>query len=155
MSWQRDLSFKDVEHDFLETFDGDHGRVESRRYWITSDIDWLREQHDRRDLRSIGLVESERIIGDERTVATRLYISSMTAQASNFAMAVRGHWGIENSLYWVLDMVLAMISAASGRIIAPENMTVIKQMATSLLRRHLQGKACGSKGNWPLGTMAF
>ncbi|MEO5368435.1 MAG: ISAs1 family transposase, partial [Magnetococcus sp. WYHC-3] len=105
MSEQKDLSFKDVEHDFLETVDGDHGRVETRRYWITSEIDWLRERHDWRDLRSIGLVESERIIGNERTVATRLYISSMTAQASNFAMAVRGHWGIENSLHWVLDMV--------------------------------------------------
>ncbi|MEO5365694.1 MAG: ISAs1 family transposase [Magnetococcus sp. WYHC-3] len=62
-----------------------------------------------------------------------LHIQSMTAQASNFAMAVRGHWGIENSLHWVLDMVIGDDQCRIRKDHSPENMTVIKQMATNLL----------------------
>ncbi len=44
---------------FVETVDGDHGRIETRRHWITADIDWLREHHPWEGLQSIGMAERD------------------------------------------------------------------------------------------------
>ena len=65
----------------------------------------------------------------------RYYLSSAKLDAKTFARAVRDHWGIENRLHWVLDVVfhddLARLRSAHG----PENMAVVKHMAMNLVRK--------------------
>jgi predicted transposase YbfD/YdcC len=60
----RDTGFADIEHAYHETVDGDHGRIETRRYWITSDIEWLGAKASWSNLHSVGMVEARREIGD-------------------------------------------------------------------------------------------
>jgi len=55
-------------------------------------------------LTSIGYVESKREIGGKASLETRYYINSISANIKQFAEAVRGHWGIENKLHWILDV---------------------------------------------------
>ena len=55
-------------------------------------------------LRSIGMVEAQRTIGDQTSVETRYYISSLPGDAVQFAQVVRSHWEIENKVHWVLDV---------------------------------------------------
>lgn len=127
-------------HDALElarheTTDGDHGRIETRRYGVTDEIDWLKKRHDWTGLRSIGFVESIREVNNKISKETRYYISSLPSDAEQFAQAVREHWGIENSLHWVLDVNFKDDSCRVRRDNAPENFTIIKHIALNLLQK--------------------
>ena len=50
------------------------------------------------------MVKSERFVGDKRSEESRYYISSLSGDAEQALEAVRGHWGIENKVHWVLDI---------------------------------------------------
>ncbi len=82
-----------------------HGRESIRHYLTLSDIsnhiDW---NHKWENLKSIGMVESVRTENGKTTVEIRYYISSLDSNAKLFGDSVRSHWGIENSLHWVLDV---------------------------------------------------
>jgi predicted transposase YbfD/YdcC len=89
----------------------------------------------------IGL---ERLIKVERT-GTRAglpyqhiayYISSLTLTAAEFASGIRDHWGIENRLHWVKDVVLQEDRSRIRSGYAPANLSMIRTMAINLLRRH-------------------
>lgn len=122
------------------TTDADHGRIEERRHLVCHDIDWLFSDRRYPDeptfphLAAIAMVES-RVERDGHTaVRRRYYLSSAKLDAPAFAAAVRAHWGIENRLHWVLDVVfhddLARLRSGNG----PENMAVVKHMAINVLR---------------------
>jgi predicted transposase YbfD/YdcC len=81
------------------------GREEIRNYVQISDAsELIKSSKNWANLSSIGLVESVRIINDKISVETRYFISSLEDNAKIFGGAIRGHWGIENSLHWVLDV---------------------------------------------------
>ena len=97
-------SFRDVPYDSHTTVEKDHGRFEEREYWVSSELSWLPEAKGWKDMQSIGMVRATRQIKGESQTETRYYISSLPADAKGFAEAVRAHWGVENSLHWVLDI---------------------------------------------------
>jgi predicted transposase YbfD/YdcC len=124
----------------FQTTDADHGRLEQRRHVVCHDVGWLIS--DRRyageprfpHLAMIAMVQSETRRGDKIEKERRYYLCSARLSAEDFARAARAHWGIENRLHWVLDVVfhddLARLRSGSG----PENMAVVKHMAMNLLR---------------------
>lgn len=94
--------FENVRHTSCEQVDGDHGRVETRRCYVTDDIAWLRERHPHfPKLAGIVCVESVRhVMGKAEPPPTRrYYITSRRADAATLLPAARGHWGIENPLH--------------------------------------------------------
>jgi predicted transposase YbfD/YdcC len=123
------------------TTDGDHGRIEVRRHVVSHDVAWL--STDRRfpgeprfpGLAAIALVEAEVERGGKTTLARRYYLSSALLDAPTFARAVRAHWGVENRLHWVMDVVfhddLARLRTGHG----PENMAIVKHMAMNLVQQ--------------------
>lgn len=123
-----------------ETTDGDHGRIEQRRHVVCHDVGWLFS--DRRyaeeprfpHLAMIGMVESQVERNGAIARERRYYLSSTQLDAKTFAAAVRAHWGVENRLHWVLDVVfhddLARLRSGNG----PQNMAVVKHMAMNLVR---------------------
>jgi predicted transposase YbfD/YdcC len=127
--------------DTCEMTDGDHGRIETRRHAVCHDVAWLFS--DRRypgemafpGLAMIGLVEAATECDGKTRRERRYYLSSARLDAATFARAVRGHWGIENRLHWVLDVVfkddLARLRTGHG----PANMAVVKHMALNLLHQ--------------------
>ena len=99
-----ETDFLGVPHDYFETTDGDHGRVEIRRHWTIDKFGDFPGKVAWKDLRTMGMVESERHIKGEVTTDRRYYIASLTANAEQFASCVRAHWGVENGLHWSLDV---------------------------------------------------
>ena len=108
-AYVREDGLEGTPHDFHETVEKGHGRIERRRCWVVSEpkyVDYINEGGLWKSLTSIGMVESERIVDGETSVETRLYISSLTGDARRLLAAARGHWAVENSLHWVLDVVI-------------------------------------------------
>ncbi len=127
--------FKDLPCDYHRNDDKGHGRLEVRHYWTTSHIDWLLETHQWAGLKSIGMVTSERTINGKTSTETRYFISSQKMEAKTFAGLVRSHWGIENSLHWVLDVTFREDESRIRRNNAAENMCLIRRVALSLLKQ--------------------
>ena len=120
-----------------ETYEKDHGRLESRRVVATEQIAWLQDSHGWPGLRSIAKVESRRELLAEGKVEeeTRYYLSSLAGEAQQIGEAVRSHWGVENGLHWVMDMVFRDDECRIRSQNGPANFATIKHMASNMLRR--------------------
>jgi predicted transposase YbfD/YdcC len=64
------------------------------------------------------------------------YISSLSLNAGQFAQGIRGHWGIENRLHWVKDVVLEEDSSRIRLGNAPANLSIIRSLAIAILRNN-------------------
>ncbi len=128
-------NFGGISFNYHESIDSGHGRVEIRRYWISSDFELPDQRKLWRGLNSIGMVESERHLDDKVSVERRYYICSIETDAQIFAKAARGHWGIENSIHWVLDVVFKEDESRIRKGYAPENLSLIRKIALNLLRQ--------------------
>jgi predicted transposase YbfD/YdcC len=123
-----------------ETLDNDHGRLEQRRHLVCHDTAWLFSDRRYADeprfphLAMIGMVETTVERGGRISRERRYYLSSAKLDAKAFAAAVRAHWGIENRLHWVLDVVFHDDLARLRTGFGPQNMAVIKHMAINLVR---------------------
>jgi predicted transposase YbfD/YdcC len=134
---QKACDFKDTAVSRHRTLEKSHGRIETRTYTATGDIDWLTKGHPGwKSLKSIVMVESVReIVGGKTERETRFYISSLAVDAQRQGEAIRGHWGVENSHHWVMDMLFRDDECRIRTANAPANFATIKHMAGNLLRR--------------------
>jgi predicted transposase YbfD/YdcC len=119
----------------LETLDKEHGRLEERRYWQSGKLQWFADRNEWEGLKSVGVVEARRTAQGKETVQRRYYLSSLKADVEKFARAVRGHWGVENGLHWVLDVVFGEDQSRARTGHAAENLAATRRLAVSLLRR--------------------
>ena len=132
--------FQGVPHQFVETVDKEHGRLETRRYWITEAIDWLADKPAWEKLCSLGLVERVVEVGGKVTTERAYYLSSLSAEAQRFASAVRGHWGVENAVHWVLDVQMNEDRCRVCDRQAAQNLATLRVFCLNLLRRNQQYK---------------
>jgi predicted transposase YbfD/YdcC len=132
--------FKDIPHQCYETTDGGHGRVEVRRYVTVTDLDWLEDRAKWRNLNLIGMVQSERHIGDKITRETRYDISSLPNDVKRFAEAVRNHWSIENELHWVLYIAFREDDNRVRDRNAASNLSILRRFALSLCKQEKTAK---------------
>jgi predicted transposase YbfD/YdcC len=126
--------------DCHDTTDGDHGRIEIRRHRICHDVQWLFSDRRYPDeprfpaLAAIAMVEAEVTRKGRTTLARRFFLSSAPLDARTFARAVRAHWGIENSLHWVMDVVfhddLMRLRTENG----PANMATIRHASLNIVK---------------------
>ncbi len=139
----RQADFKKVEYQYFEETDKGHGRLETRRYWITECLETLPTPNDWKGLTSIGMVERESENNGKHTIEQRYFICSIPAQAERFAAAVRGHWGIENQLHWRLDVSMNEDKSRIRKNNAPAIMTSLRHLCLGLFERE------GSKRSVP------
>lgn len=146
--FQEQLSqrFSGSTYNYYETTDGEHGKIGIRRYWTTSDISWLQGKENWKNLKTICKVERERDFGEKIEKETSYYIGSVESDAQKFGSAVRSHWGIENSLHWVLDVSFREDESRIRKGKAPENFAVLRHIALNMIKKeNLSKKSIKSK----------
>ena len=132
-----------VECDYHRTENRGHGRVEIRECWSTSDpeyLNYIATLAEWRGLQSIAMIQAERELGDQTTVTRRYFISSLQSDAELLLQAVRGHWGIENKVHWVLDIAFREDDCRIRKGNGAENFAVLRHIALNLLKRETSAK---------------
>ncbi|MBE9071004.1 ISAs1 family transposase [Leptolyngbya cf. ectocarpi LEGE 11479] len=132
--------FEGIEHDYYETQETGHGRQETRRYWVMGQTDYLIGAENWAKLTTVGCVESQRQVGDTISHEMRYYLLSLPLDATRFANAVRGHWGIENQLHWRLDVAFREDHSRATTGYSGENLAVIRHIAVNLLSQEKSAK---------------
>jgi predicted transposase YbfD/YdcC len=124
-----------VAHTYAEEVDKGHGRIETRRCWMTTDVRWLPGGAAWPNLGSFACVEAIRRVGPKRTTERRYYISSVEkCDAARMLQRIRGHWGIENRLHWRLDVTFGEDQRRIRRGHAAENFARLSRIALNLLK---------------------
>jgi len=141
----RARGFKETPHDFFQTIEKDHGRIETRSYWISGKIAWFADGALWEGLRSFGMVESLREIQGVSSSEIRFFLCSIKPEAKEFARAVRGHWGIENKLHWPLDVAFGEDQCRVRVGYAAENLARLRHIALNILKTDTTKKR-GIKG---------
>jgi predicted transposase YbfD/YdcC len=118
----------------VETVEQGHGRRERRRYRTLGQLGDLSNAAAWQGLNMLGMVESECERDGKITRETRYYIGSIGLDAQTFAGAARGHWGIENSLHWSLDVAFREDESRVRDDNARENLAVLRHLALNRLK---------------------
>lgn len=127
----------------LDTFadiDKGHGRIEHRTVTVASQVDWL--GGERRfpgelrlpDVAAIIRVRSRTELKDRCRFDTRYFITSASLHAQRAGAVVRGHWAIENSLHWTLDVVFKDDQSRLRKGHGAKNMAIVRHFAINLVR---------------------
>jgi predicted transposase YbfD/YdcC len=139
-----ELLFQDAEPQTLDKappdFDKGHGRIETRTVTVARQADWL--NGDRRfpgelrlpDAAAIVRVESRTELKDRCRFDTRYYISSRQLSSACAGQAVRGHWGIENTLHWELDVDFNEDQSRLRKGHGATNMAIVRHFAFNLIQ---------------------
>lgn len=134
--------FADMHHDQAAshvTRDNDHGRFETRRSLVATDVEWLRARYQWPGLAAVG-----RVIRIRRTIAKAVprttteaayYLLSSPLSAERLGEVVRSHWGVENRLHWVLNVVMNEDQVRSRRDNSPYNLAILRHMALNLMHK--------------------
>jgi len=129
-----ELGFNEIKYDYYETLEKSHGRIETRKYYTTEDLEYITTKGKWKGLKSIGMVHSIIERNGKTSEEKRYHICSTSANAKEYAYAVRGHWSIENNFNWIMDVAFNEDRSRIRKDHGAENMAVIRRFVMNILR---------------------
>lgn len=119
-----------------ETLEKARGRVEHRKCFATKNIDWLAEKIQWKGFRTIVKLESFRHVKGKETKEISYFITSLPPDSELIMKSIRSHWGIENKLHWVLDVVFKEDDRILWNKNVIQNEAIIRRLALNLIRKY-------------------
>jgi predicted transposase YbfD/YdcC len=122
---------------YSETTEAGHHRIEHRQVWAVplSQVPDLPTAQKWSGLATLVMVKRERRLWNKTTHQVCFYITSLPADASLLGPVIRSHWGIENSLHWVLDVTFREDASRIRTGHAPQNVGLLRRLALTLLNQ--------------------
>ena len=133
LSYYAAIHFFEIEEH--QTVDGEHGRIEERHYWQVNVPEDMLGREEWADLQSLGMCEARREVNGKVSVEQRYYLSSLSVDVKRLSEAIRGHWSIENSFHWILDVVFREDDCRVRVGEAAENLAIVRRLALNLLQQ--------------------
>lgn len=130
-------AWSDIDYSYTETVESGHHRMEHRQVWavpLDQGLD-LSGRQRWKGLKTIVMVKRQRQLWNKTTTEVCYYITSVEADAALLARAIRAHWGIENSLHWVLDVTFRQDASRIRTGHGPANMAVVQHLCLNLLNQ--------------------
>lgn len=127
--------FAGLKHEAYQTVETKHGRTDERACHV---IEIPQDHAQRRvwkDLRTLAVIISRRVVHDEERWESRRYVSSRPPRAKMLAHAVRQHWSIENGQHWILDVSFGEDARRQQDRHGAANLAAVRRLALSLLRQ--------------------
>jgi predicted transposase YbfD/YdcC len=113
-----------------------HGRKEKRSYVVVHDVKGIRNREDWPKLKAVGMGCRERTVKGKTTTEVRFFIGSRKMGVRKYAKVLRGHWTIENSLHWQLDLSFGEDDSRIQERHAAANFALLRKMALCLLKHN-------------------
>jgi predicted transposase YbfD/YdcC len=135
--------FTAYEYDYERTVNKGHGRIETRQSWTISDpevLRYLRGTEEWEKLASVVKVQAERRTLEKTTVEIRYYLASLEGNDCRILDSTRAHWGIENSLHWVLDIAFREDECRVRKGFGAQNLATLRHIAVNLLKQEKTAK---------------
>lgn len=123
-----------ISNNSFEEVDAGHGRVEKRRYCQLSTTDWFSHTNGWTGLNTVIEVIRERHVKGKISTERAYFVSSLTVNAKEAGRAISGHWGIENSSHWILDVTFKEDDSRIRRGDAPENMATFRRFSMNMAK---------------------
>ncbi len=120
----------------IETHEKGHGRIDDRYYYLSKIPDNHPVFSKWPGLKAIGMAIRVSEKDGETTEDVRYYIVSRYLSGRRFSVAVRGHWSIENTLHWQLDVTFREDDSRVRNRQLANNLGWLRRFAISLLKRH-------------------
>jgi predicted transposase YbfD/YdcC len=139
---QQEFDLNPIEKDsnlFKETVEKGHGRIDQREYRVLG-IQNLTTRTTWKGLQSIGMATTTSTRGEKTSCETRYYIMSFSENVKRFSEAARGHWAVENSLHWTLDVTFREDGSRVRKDHAPVNFSLVRKLALNILRGNKSSK---------------
>ncbi len=124
--------------DSHQTIEKSHGRIETRKCEIIDNLKDISSKENWEELKTLVRIDATREINGIISNEVRFYISSLKASAEQFNTNVRKHWGVENSLHWVLDMTFGEDYCRKRNKYAAQNFAILEKMALNMLNKKKQ-----------------
>jgi predicted transposase YbfD/YdcC len=121
--------------DVYETIEKGHGRIETRKCRAIGVKNLPIDVAEWVGIQSLVEIESTRDIKGKVSIEKRFYISSLPPRAKELASYIRGHWGIENKLHWLLDVVLKEDASRIRTKNGPKNLATLRHAALNLVKQ--------------------
>ena len=128
---------EDQETDYIDEYtstDADHGRIEERSYRVYDVPQYLQDTHNWPHLQAFVHLTGTRAVGDKTSHCERLYLLSTRPTAHAAASLIRGHWQIENSLHWSLDVIMNDDHHRARKDHAPANFAALRRIALNIIK---------------------
>lgn len=124
------------------TTDGDHGRIETRRAFVSHDLRWMQGSKTScaepvllPAMACLGMIEASVERRGKITTTRHYHVASRPLTAEAYLAAARAHWSIENSLHWRLDVVFDEDRARNRKDHGPDNLAILRKLALNMLNR--------------------
>lgn len=133
---ERSFNCEKVQDSFT-TEEKSHGRLETRKCEIISDLKWIEQVEEWKNLSAIVKVTAQRTIISEQKTSTevRYFIASQVFTAEKMLKSIRSHWGIENNLHWTLDVAFNEDSNRNRKDNSAQNFSFLNRIALNLLKK--------------------